>query len=136
MMMWTQRIVLLVLGFGLLGLTLHLIRKRRLREEYAVLWVVTSVTILLFVLFSGVLFRLAAWLTLDHVVLMLLIVFVFLAAIVLHYSVAISKHSEHEKGLSQELALLKDELEKLRDEVRATPPPPAEPKPKPPSLRT
>lgn len=135
-MMWTQRIVVLVLGLGLLVLTLNLIRKRRLREEYAVLWVMTSVMILLFVLFSNMLFRVAAWLRLDHEVLMLLIVFVFLAAIVLHYSVVISRHSEREKGLSQELALLKDDLEKLREEVRQPPPPPAEPKPKPPSLRT
>jgi len=135
-MMWTQRIVLLVLGLGLLGLTLNLIRKRRLREEYAVLWIATSIVTLLFVLFSGVFFNVATWLNLDHVVLMLLIVFVFLMAIVLHYSVVISRHSEREKGLSQELALLKDELEKLREEVRQPPPPPAEPKPTPPALRT
>jgi len=134
--MWTQRIVLLVLGLGLLGLTLNLIRKRRLREEYAVLWIATSIVTLLFVLFSGVLFNVATWLNLDHVVLMLLIVFVFLMAIMLHYSVVISRHSEREKGLSLELALLKDELEKLREEVRQPPPPAAEPKPKPPSLRT
>ncbi|HUU92866.1 MAG TPA: DUF2304 domain-containing protein [Phycisphaerae bacterium] len=135
-MMWTQRIVLLVLGLGLLGLTLNLIRRRRLREEYAVLWVATSIVTLLFVLFSGALFDVATWLNLDHVVLMLLIVFVFLVAIMLHYSVVISRHSEREKGLSQEVALLKDELDKLRDEVRQPPPPPVEPKPKPPSLRT
>jgi len=60
----------------------------------------------------------------------------FLAAIVLHHSVVISRLSKREKEASQELALLKDDLEKLREEVRATPPPPAEPKPRPPSLRT
>jgi len=135
-MMWTQRIVLLVLGLGFLAVTLNLIRKRRLRKEYAVLWVVTSAMILLFVLLPGVLLRVAAWLNPNHVVLMLLIVFVFLAAIVLHHSVVISRLSEREKEVSQELTLLKDELEKLREEVRATPPPPAEPKPRPPSLRT
>jgi len=135
-MMWTQRIVLLVLGLGFLAVTLNLIRKRRLRKEYAVLWVVTSAMILLFVLLPGVLLRVAAWLNPNHVVLMLLIVFVFLAAIVLHHSVVISRVSEREKEVSQELTLLKDELEKLREEVRATPPPPAEPKPRPPSLRT
>jgi len=135
-MMWTQRIVLLALGLGFLAVTLNLIRKRRLRKEYAVLWVVTSAMILLFVLLPGVLLRVAAWLNPNHVVLMLLIVFVFLAAIVLHHSVVISRLSEREKGLSQELTLLKDELEKLREEVRQPPPPPAEPKPKPPSLRT
>ena len=135
-MMWTQRIVLLVLGLGFLAVTLNLIRKRRLRKEYAVLWVVTSAMILLFVLLPGVLLRVAAWLNPNHVVLMLLIVFVFLAAIVLHHSVVISRLSEREKEVSQELTPLKDELEKLREEVRATPPPPAEPKPRPPSLRT
>ena len=134
--MWTQRIVLLVLGLGFLAVTLNLIRKRRLRKEYAVLWVVTSAMILLFVLLPGVLLRVAAWLNPNHVVLMLLIVFVFLAAFVLHHSVVISRLSEREKEVSQELTLLKDELEKLREEVRATPPPPAEPKPRPPSLRT
>jgi len=134
--MWTQRIVLLVLGLGFLAVTLNLIRKRRLRKEHAVLWVVTSAMILLFVLLPGVLLRVAAWLNPNHVVLMLLIVFVFLAAIVLHHSVVISRVSEREKEVSQELTLLKDELEKLREEVRATPPPPAEPKPRPPSLRT
>ena len=135
-MMWTQRIVLLVLGLGFLAVTLNLIRKHRLRKGYAVLWAVTSAIILLFVLLPGVLLRVAAWLDLDHVVLMLLMVFVFLAAIVLHHSVVISRLLEREKEVSQELTLLKDELEKLREEVRATPPPPAEPKPKPPSLRT
>ena len=135
-MMWTQRIVLLVLGLGFLAVTLNLIRKRRLRKEYAVLWVVTSAMILLFVLLPVVLLRVAAWLNLDHVVLTLLMVFVFLAAIVLHHSVVISRLLEREKEVSQELTLLKDELEKLREEIRQPPPPPAEPKPRPPSLQT
>jgi len=135
-MMWTQRIALLVLGLGLLGVTLHLIRRRRLREEYAVLWVLTSLVVLGLVLVPSVLFAVARWLHLDHGVLMLLLVFLFLAAIVMHYSVVISGHSEREKGLSQEVALLKDEVARLREEVKEAPPPPAEPKPKPPSLRT
>jgi hypothetical protein len=50
--------------------------------------------------------------------------------------VAISKHSDREKHLTQELALLRDELEKLRAETREAPPMPAEPKPRPPALRT
>jgi hypothetical protein len=135
-MLWTQRIVLLLMGLALLGVTLELIRKRRLREEYAVLWVATSLMMLVFVAMPDALFTLSQWLHLDHQVLMLLVVFVFLATIVLHYSVVISKHSDREKGLSQEVALLKDELEKLRAELREphAAPPPA--KPRPPSLRT
>jgi len=136
MMTWPQRIVLLLLGLGILALTLELIRRRRLREEYAVLWVCTGIMILFFVVMPNVLFSVGAWLSLDHGVLMTFLCFLFLAAIVLHYSVVISRHSEREKHLAQELALLRDELEKLRAESRESPPPPAEPKPRPPALRT
>jgi hypothetical protein len=128
--------VLLGLGLGLLGLTLELIRRRRLREEYAVLWVCTGLVVLGFVLMPEALVYLSTWLALDRATVLVLVCFVFLAAIVLHYSVVISKHSEREKHLSQELALLKDELEKLRAEAREAPPPRAEPKPRPPALRT
>jgi len=135
-MTWTQRGLLLVWGLAMLGVTLELIRKRRLREEYAVLWICTALMILVFVAMPRALFIAAEWLNLHHTVLMTFLCVCFLAVIVLHYSVVISKHSEREKGLSQELALLKDELAKLREEVREPPPPQPEPKPKPPSLRT
>jgi len=135
-MNWPQRIVLLCLALGMLGLTLELIRRRRLREEYAVLWICTGLMVLVFVVMPNILFALSGWLQLDRSVLMTFVCFLFLAAIVLHYSVVISKHSEREKHLTQELALLKDELEKLRAETREAPPMPAEPKPRPPALRT
>jgi hypothetical protein len=115
-MLWMQRVALLVMGLGLLALTLHLIRRRRLREEYAVLWVLTTLVVLGFVLMPSVLFTLAAWLHLDHSVLLLFVVFLFLVGILIHYSVVISRHSECEKRLTQEIALLKDEIARLRDE--------------------
>ncbi|MCX5655881.1 MAG: DUF2304 domain-containing protein [Planctomycetota bacterium] len=136
MMNWPQRIVLLVLALSMLALTLELIRRRRLREEYAVLWVCTGIMILVFVVMPNLLFTMSGWLQLDRGVLMTFVCFLFLAAIVLHYSVVISKHSEREKHLTQELALLRDELEKLRAETREAPPMAAEPKPRPPALRT
>jgi hypothetical protein len=135
-MTWPQRIVLLLLGLSILALTLELIRRRRLREEYAVLWVCTGIMILVLVVMPNILFSVAEWLLLDRGVLMTFLCFLFLAAIVLHYSVVISRHSEREKHLAQELALLRDELAKLRAESRESPPPPAEPKPRPPALRT
>ena len=135
-MIWTQTVVLLLLGALLLGLTLELIRKRRLREGYAVLWVCTGLMILVFAIMPGAILSAAEWLHLDRGVLMTFLCFVFLAAIVLHYSVVISRQAEREKALSQELALMKDEIERLRGEIREAPPPAPEAKPKPPALRT
>jgi hypothetical protein len=132
----TQRLVLLFWGLALLGVTLELIRKRRLREEYAVLWICTGLMIVVFVIMPSALFTVSSWLSLDHAVLMTFLCFCFLAAIVMHYSVVISKHSEREKILAQELAMLRDELNKLKEQAREPPPTPVQPRPKPPSLRT
>jgi hypothetical protein len=135
-MTWQQRVVLLVLGLALLGISLALIRRRRLREEYAVLWITTSLAMLVLVLMPSALFGVAAWLGLDQAGLSMLACVVFLAAVALHFSVVISKHANRERDLSQEVALLKDELARLRTEAREAPPLPPEPKPRPPALRT
>jgi heme A synthase len=132
-----QRILLVAFAAAVLAVTFHLIRKRRLREEYAVLWVVTGLVILVGALVpEGVLAWLSGALHLSYGVLITFVCFVFLAAIVLHYSVAISRHAEREKDLAQELALVRDELERLRAELREKQAPAPEKKPKPPALRT
>jgi hypothetical protein len=135
-MNWPQRILWLLVGLALVGATLALIRKRRLREEYGVLWVGTGLAILALVLMPGILGTAAGWLEVDPAALMALVCFILLSAIVLHYSVVISRHAEREKSLALELALLKDEIERLRTEIREAPPPMPEPRHKPPALRT
>ncbi len=109
-----QRLVLFATGLVLLGVTLGLIRRRRLREEYAVLWVLTGLLFVVVAATPHVLFRLAAWLGLDYAILLTFVAFVFLAAIVLHYSSVISRQSDREKRLCQELALLREEVERLK----------------------
>jgi len=135
-MNWPQRILWLVVGLALLGAALSLIRKRRLREEYGVLWIGTGLAILILVLMPWILGAAAGWLAVDQAALMALVCFILLAAIVLHYSVVISRHAEREKSLALELAILKDEIERLRTEIREAPPPMPEPRPRPPALRT
>ena len=133
---WEHRVALILAGGALLLTTLELIRKRRLREEYSVLWVLTAVGILVSGIYPTVLEWVAMRITLHPAVLMTFVCVLFLMAILLHYSVVVSKHSEREKGLTQELALLKDEIARLREEVKEARKAPPEPKPRPPALRT
>ena len=133
---WQHQVALVAAGAVLLGITLELIRKRRLREEYSVLWVVTAVAILVAGLYPVALEWVAKRLHLDPAILMTFLCVLFLMAILLHYSIVISKHSEREKGLAQEAALLRDEMVKLREQVKELRKAPPEPKPKPPALRT
>jgi len=135
-MMWPERILLLVLDLALLGVTLYLIRRRRLREEYAVLWVIVGLLLLALTFVPTVSATVAGWLNLDPVVLILVVAMVFLVAIMLYSSSAITRDGRRQDKLSRDVAALKEEVERLRERADQPPPPPAEPKPKPPSLRT
>ena len=94
---------------------LELVRRRRLREEYSWLWLLTA----------GVMVLLAVWFRLlvviTHLVgavtpinTLLLCAVLFLFAIAVHYSVIISRLTTQVKNLAQELALLSTRLEERR----------------------
>ena len=135
-MTWPERILLLVLDLALLGVTLYLIRRRRLREEYVVLWVIAGLLLLALTFVPTVSETVAGWLNLAPVVLILVVALVFLVAIMLYSSSAITRHGRRQEDLARDVAALKEEVERLRERAEQPPPPPAEPKPKPPSLRT
>ncbi|MDX1524358.1 MAG: DUF2304 domain-containing protein [Anaerolineae bacterium] len=112
-MILLQRILLLGVGFLMLLSTLELIRRRRLREEYSLLWLLTGLVMILFALFPQVLYQISAMLNLYYLTTMQLTVFLFLLLIVLHYSTVISQISERETELAQQVALLTWQVEQL-----------------------
>ena len=107
-----QRVVIAAMGGGIILITFEMIRRRKLKEEYSLLWFLTGCVILLFSVFPGVLYWLSAQLHLHHLTTMLLVTAAFLLSIVLHYSTVISRLSEHEKELAQRVAILSWQLER------------------------
>lgn len=110
------QIIVGVISLILLFVTFELIRKKRLREEYAILWLFTGVVVLLFSLWpefflSQFFVKITGIFYLSAVV---LIAFSFLLLIVLHFSVVISKLTSQQKDLAQRYALLELELNKLK----------------------
>jgi hypothetical protein len=93
-------------------ITFELIRKKSLREEYAILWLSTGVAVLVFSLWPEFLLsqffvRITGIFYLSAVV---LIAFFFLLLIVFHFSVVISKLTGQNKDLAQRYALLELEF--------------------------
>jgi hypothetical protein len=108
------QIVIGFLSIILLLITFELIRKRRLREEYAILWLFTGGVVLVFSLWpefflSQFFVKMTGIFYLSAVV---LIAFFFLLLIVFHFSVVISKLTDRNKELAQRYALLALELKK------------------------
>lgn len=114
-MPFRNKIVALTFGILLLLLIIDLVRRRKLREEYSWLWLMTGAIILLLTLW----FDLLKWVT--HLVgavtpssTIFLFAFLFLILISLHFSVVISKLTNQNKELAQRYALLELELREIQ----------------------
>jgi hypothetical protein len=111
-----NKIVALLVGLGLLLIIIELVRRRRLREEYSWLWMLTAGVIIVLSLW----FDLLRWIT--HLIgaivpssTIFLFAFVFLMLISLHFSVVISRLTDRNRELAQRYALLELEVRELRD---------------------
>ncbi len=112
--------VIAIITSGLLLLfVVEAIRRGRLKERYALLWLAAFIVLLLLSVARFALDSLALALGIKYgTSLIFLLAFFFLLLIVLHYSLVISEQSETTKKLVQRLALLAAEVELLRAELR------------------
>jgi hypothetical protein len=94
---------------------IELVRRRKIREQYAILWIVTGVLFLFFAIWRDALNMLSYLLGIAYppaAFLLILIMGIFL--ILIQFSVVISDLSEKIKILIQEIAFLRLENEKLK----------------------
>ena len=91
---------------------LELVRRRRLREEYSWLWLLTAGAMAVLVVWYRLLLvitRIVGAVTPINTLLLCAVLFLF--AIAVHYSMIISRLASQVKNLAQELALLSARLE-------------------------
>jgi hypothetical protein len=99
----------------LLFLVFELIRRGRLKERYALLWLFSGAVLLILSLSRSLLEYIARQVGIFYPPsLLFLIAFLFLLLITLHFSAVISGLSEKNKRLAQEIALLRQALEELK----------------------
>jgi hypothetical protein len=108
-------IVAAIAAFGLLVTIFELVRSRRLRERYALLWLATSLAILVLALWRGALGQLAdlAGIAYPPSALFVLAAF-FVVLVLLDYSTVISKLADQNTILAQRLALLESQIAEQR----------------------
>ncbi len=121
MIMLHIRLFIGIIAIIFFAATFEFIRKRHLREEYAILWLFTSSTIAFLSLWPGFVNLLSEMTGLYYITAVLAIVFSFVIAVLMHYSIAISKIKEMNKELVQKCALLELRLRGLEQEKRERP---------------
>ena len=104
-----------VASFVLLVVVFELIRSRRLRERYALLWLLTGLVLVVLSAWRGGLNTIAAWLGVRGYppAVLFAVGLLFVILVLLHYSTVISRLSDQNVILAQRLALLEA---KLRDD--------------------
>ena len=97
----------------LLVIVFELIRRRRLKEEYALLWLLSGLVILIFSIFPKLLNIISRAIGMYYLTALFVISFLFLLLIVLHFSTVLSRLSERNKELTQELSILEFRFREL-----------------------
>lgn len=99
-------------GFGFLMLTGELIRRRKIEERYALLWLLLGGVMALFSFSPGLLERLSRLLQVHYAPsLLFLMGLLFSFAFILHLTIVMSRMHRRMVRLAQEVAILKEELE-------------------------
>jgi hypothetical protein len=94
-----------------LSVIIELIRRHRLQERYALLWIATGGVMLVLAIWRGALHAFAEIVGIAYPPSALFMVAgLFVLVVLLHFSTVLSKLSEQNKTLAQRIALLEERL--------------------------
>ena len=111
----------IVVSSALLLYILEMVRRRKLREEYSILWLAGSVVILVLSLKQDWLIGIALAAGIAYPPSFLFLVgILFILLILIHFSIAISKLHQMNKKMAQEIALMKGRSHPADGEVAST----------------
>ncbi|WP_194409117.1 DUF2304 domain-containing protein [Microbacterium cremeum] len=117
-------ITFLGVGFALavVALILWLLLTRRLREKYALLWLVIGLAILVLTLFPALLNGLADLLGVEVPAnLLFILALALLIAVTLHQSWELSTAEDEIRRVAEEVAILRADVERLASASQGTP---------------
>jgi hypothetical protein len=108
----------------LILVVLELVRGRRLKERYALLWLATGAVLLLLSAWRGGLNTVAGWLGVTGYppAVLFAVATLFILLVLLHYSTVISKLTDENVELAQRIALLEQSVRARSASERPTPP--------------
>ncbi|MBI1798817.1 MAG: DUF2304 domain-containing protein [Candidatus Eisenbacteria bacterium] len=115
----TQLFVVAV-GIAMLLFILNLVRRKQLREQYSLLWILSAVVLVLSAVFIRSVDRLAHVVGIYYPPAFLFLIAILMVLILqFHFSTVISNLREQNKSLTQDLGILSAEVRELRRALEA-----------------
>jgi hypothetical protein len=116
------QLVAIVVTAGLFGIVFELVRRRRLMERYALLWLFASAVLLLLAAWKGLLNEIAHAIGIYYAPSALFVIaFGFILLLLLHFSLVISRLADQNKVLAQRLGMLQQRFDAQLDDAPAEP---------------
>jgi hypothetical protein len=114
-------IVASIASLLLVLVVLELIRGRRLKERYALLWLLTGLVLLVLSAWRGGLQTIAGWMGVSTYppAILFAVATLFVIIVLLYYSTVLSKLADQSTLLAQRVALLEERLAQVGDGVAA-----------------
>lgn len=110
------QLVSTVVAAGLLLVVLEMVRRRRLLERYALVWLLVALVLLVLAVWRGALEQLAeAFGIIDAPNALFFVALGFTLLLLLHFSAAVSRLTDQSKLLAQRLALLEERVRRGED---------------------
>jgi hypothetical protein len=112
------QLVATLASLTLLLIVLELVRRRRLFERYAILWLLSAIVLIAMAVWSGLLELASNTLGIAYPPTTLFVIALgFVLVLLLHFSVAVSRLSDQSKVLAQRLALAEERLRQLDEQA-------------------
>jgi hypothetical protein len=119
----TTQYIAIIVSISLFLYIFYLVRNKKIKEEYSLLWLFTSVIFIVFSFWRHGLENFARLVGIAYppaALFLILMLAIFL--ILIEFSINISKLTDKNKILAQEMAILRDELERLKSKKHANDP--------------
>jgi hypothetical protein len=114
-----QRIIAIVFSLAFVLLTVQLIRKHKLREAYALGWLISAFLILILSVFGRIVDIVAGWFSVSYTPTLILVIGLLAALVILLLqSVVLSTQADQIRDLAQHSALLEWRLRQLEEAER------------------
>jgi hypothetical protein len=110
------QILSILFSLFLLVLIVFLIRKKKIREEYAILWIVIFTIFLLLSVFRGIIDKISSLLGIQYQpasLFLILIAYIFL--LMFHFSLVISDMKKKINAMATALTILEESLSKKKN---------------------
>lgn len=106
----------LIASAAVLIFVLELVRQRKLREDYSLLWLATTASLILLTLSRPLLDQIAVFLGIITYppAALFLVAILFMLVILLHYATVLTRLARENKQMAQQMAILQWELRETR----------------------